>query len=319
MTTPTPAPSAEAITDALRALGIDGAGASEQAWRSQLAISTDLARHLQSIVEAVSAAKQRAESALAEYTANAPSTAEIEAAQQELLAASTQDDPRNPQRLSEAENKLGELLARQQAAEDKYQRDSTDSAQQLDSDRKSADEELSPEARAKLAQLLSTLAGAPGTAPTAGPPASAPAAPAPAAGLPASGFTPMSSSGSDDSGFSPGGSYIDDEQPGQTHTSSNPAAVSSAPTLVNAATNAQVGAGSAPVATSGSSTAAAPSGAMHGGFMPPMAPGMGMGMGGAGQNGPKHDSDERRSSSKLDRDELLNGDDLLNRSVNGRL
>ncbi|OBF76601.1 MULTISPECIES: hypothetical protein [Mycobacteriaceae] len=317
MTTPTPAPSAEAITDALHDLGIDGSGAAEQAWRSQLAISTDLSRHLQSIVEAVGAAKQRAESALAEYTANAPTAAEIEAAQQELLAASTQDDPRNPQRLAEAENKLGELLARQQAAEDKYERDSTDNAQQLDSDRKTADEALSPEARAKLAQLLGALAGPPAAMP-AGAPAGAPAGPPPAAGAPASGVTPMSGSGGEDSGFSPGGSYIDDEQPGQTHTSSNPAAVSSAPTLVNAATNAQVGAGSAPVATSGQPAAAASQpGAMHGGFMPPMAPGMGMG--GAGQNGPKPDSDQRKSSSTLDRDELLNGDDLLNRSVKGRL
>lgn len=318
MTTPNPTPSAEAINNALAELGIDGSGAAEQAWRSQLGISTGLAQHLQSIADAVGAAKRRAESALAVYTETAPSAAEIEAAQQELLAASTQDDPRNPQRLAVAEDKLGELLARQQHAEDTFQRDSADNVEQLDADRKSAEEELSPEARAKLAQLLGALAGPPGGAAPAGAPAGVAAGPASAGGPPASGFTPMSGSGSEDSGFSPGGSYMGEEQPGQTHTASSSAPVTSQPTLVNASTSAQVGGGSAPVATSGPAEAGGQPRAMPGGFMPPMAPGMGMGAG--GQNGPKREGDgQRQASSALDRDELLNGDDLLNRSVKGRI
>ncbi|MBU8820341.1 hypothetical protein KL864_31155 [Mycolicibacterium goodii] len=319
MTAPNPTPSADAIADALATIGIDGTGAAEQAWRTQLSISSDLAQHLQAIAAAVQAAQRRAESALAEYTAAAPSAEEIEAAQLELLAASTSDDPSNPQRLAEAERKLGELLARQQHAEDKYQRDSTQNIEQLDADRESAEEELSPQARAKLAQLLGALASAPGAAMPAGAPGAVQGAPAAASGQPMSGFTPMSGSGSEDSGFSPGRSYIDNEEPGQTHTSSSPAPATSQPTLVNATTNAQVGGGSAPVATSGGPVPAGagqPAG-MSGGFMPPMAPGMGMGA--AGQNNSKRESEGRQSSSTLDRDELLNGDDLLNRSVKDRI
>lgn len=316
MTLPVPAqPNPAAVTDALEALGVDGAGAASDAWREQLRTGSAIAAHLQAIAAAVTAAKDRAKAALDDYTGSAPSNAEIEAAQQELLAAGAEDNPRDPGRLARAEEKLGELLARKQRAEDTYHRDSVDNADQLDADQKKADDDLSPQARAKLAQLLSSLAAAPAQAMNGSAPPAAAGAPA-AAGYPMSGYTPMSDSGAD-SGFSPGESSSG-EEPGVTHTSSDPTPVLSQPTLTNATTSAPVGTPATPVATAGPAVPAGQSGMGAGGFMPPMMPGMGMG-GAAPHSAANRDDNASRTESGLDRDELLNGDDLLNRSVKGRL
>jgi hypothetical protein len=317
MSAPTPVPDPQAISDSLKQIGISGDGAAASAWRAQLRTSTSIAAHVESIAAAVTAAKHRATAALRDYTEAAPSTTEIDAAQQELLAASQEDDTSNADRLKRAEDKLGDLLARRQHAEEKYRKDSSDNIDRLGDERKSADEELSPEAQAKLQQLLSWLAAAPAAAmPTGG----APAAPAAAGGYPDSGFSPSSDVTADSDArpvrSTSGGD--EDDPPVQTHTSSDLAPVTSQPTLINASTTAP-SAQSTPVATaaqSGPLTGQSGSGA--GGFVPPIPPGMGMS--GAGrQPSSKSDEDASRSDSDLNRNELLNGDDLLTRSVKGRL
>ncbi|MEE3755341.1 hypothetical protein [Mycobacterium intracellulare] len=302
------------ITDALNQIGLSGEGATADAWRKQMQTSTSIATHLESVAAAVAAAKDRAVAALRDYTDNAPSAAEIDAAQQELLAASEGDDTRNPDRLKKAEDKLGDLLARRQRAEEKYHKDSTDNLDQLGADHKAADEQLSPEARAKLAQLLQSLASAPASAMPMG--AGAPGAAPATSGHPSSGFNPGSDI-TDDSDFGPSTSS-DREEPGQTHTSSDPSPVTSQPTLTNATTAVPTGVQSTPVAVAGQGSPAGASGPAMGGFAPPIPPGMGMG-GASRQPASKREGEGAHTESKLDRDELLNGDDLLNRSVKGRL
>ncbi len=318
MSSPLSAPTnPAALTDALHSLGISDSGATGDAWREELRTGKAIAAHLQTIAAAVTAAKQRATTALDNYKGSAPSTAEIEAAQQELLAAGSEDNPRDPGRLARAEEKLGDLLARKQRAEDKYHRDSADNVDQLSADQKSADEELSPAARAKLQQLLSSLAAAPASAMAGGAPSPAAAGAPAAGGYPGSGYTPMSDSGSD-SGFTPGDSISSGDEPAITHTSSDPTRVVSQPTLTNATTSAPVGSPGTPVATAGPAVPAGQAGLGSGGFMPPMMPGMGAG-GAAPHGGANRDDKASRTEAALDRDELLNGDDLLNRSVKGRL
>jgi hypothetical protein len=316
MSAPTPAPNPQAISDSLTEIGISGDGAAASAWRAQLRTSTSIAAHLEAIAAAVTAAKHRVAAALRDYTDAAPSAAEIEAAQQELLAASQEDDTGNPDRLKRAEDKLGDLLARRQHAEEKYRKDSSDNVDRLGDERRSADDELSPEAREKLQQLLSWLAAAPAAAmPTGG----APAAPAAACGYPGSGFSPSSDVTADSDArpvsSTPGGN---EDPPVQTHTSSDLAPVTSQPTLTNASTTAP-SAQSTPVATAAQSgLLTGQSGSESGGFVPPIP--SGMGMSGAGrQLSSKSDADTSRSDSDLNRDELLNGDDLLTRSVKGHL
>jgi hypothetical protein len=315
MSAPTPTPNPQTIADSLNEIGISGDGAAAGAWRTQLRTSTSIAAHLESIAAAVTAAKHRATAALRDYTDAAPSTAEIDAAQQELLAALQEDDTSNPDRLKRAEDKLGDLLARRQHAEEKYRQESADNVDRLENERESADEDLSPEARAKLQQLLCWLADAPAAAmPTGG----APAAPAAAGGYPDSGFSP-SSDVTDDSDVGPVSSAGGAENPpAQTHTSSDLAPVTAQPTLTNASTTSP-STQSAPVTTAAQSEPlAGQSGAGAGGFVPPIPPGIGMG--GAGrQPDSKRNEDASRSDSDLNRDALLNGDDLLTRSVKNRL
>ncbi|OHU46072.1 hypothetical protein BKG82_28095 [Mycobacteroides chelonae] len=313
MSAPISPPSPQAITEALSQIGLSGDGATADAWRAQMQTSASIAAHLESVAAAVAVAKERAVTALRDYTDSAPTAAEIDAAQQELLAASQSDDPGDPGRLKRAEDKLGELLARRERAEAKYHKDTADNLDQLGADHKAADEQLSPEARAKLAQLLQSLAAAPASAMPMG--AGAPAAPgaAPAAGRPGSGFNP-SSDVTDTSDFGP--SVTGGEEPGQTHTSSDSSPVMSAPTLTNATTAVPTGAESTPVAVAGPGSPAGPGGAAMGGM--PMMPGMGMG-GPGRQPAGKREGEASGTESKLDRDEVLNGDDLLNRSVKGRL
>lgn len=314
MSAPISPPNPQAITDALNQIGLSGEGATADAWRKQMQTSTSIAAHLESVAAAVAAAKERAVTALRDYTDNAPTAAEIDAAQQELLAASESDTPGDPGRLKRAEDKLGELLARRERAEAKYHKDSADNLDQLGADHKAADEQLSPEARAKLGQLLQSLAAAPASAMPMG--AGAPAAPGaiPAAGRPSTGFNPGSDV-IDASDFGP--STTGGEEPGQTHTSSDPSPVMSAPTLTNATTAVPTGVESTPVAVAGPGSPAGPGGTAMGGFAPPMMPGMGMG--GAGRQPAGKREGDGSAESKLDRDEVLNGDDLLNRSVKGRL
>lgn len=313
MSAPTPTPNPQTIADSLNEIGISGDGAAASAWRTQLRTSTSIATHLESIAAAVTAAKHRATAALRDYTDAAPSTAEIDAAQQELLAALQEDDTRSPDRLKRAEDKLGDLLARRQHAEEKYRQESSDNVDRLENERESADEDLSPEARAKLQQLLGWLAAPPAAAmPTGG----APATPTVAGGYPESGFSPSSDVTDSDAGpvTSSGG---DEDPPVQTHTSSDLAPVTAQPTLTNASTTVP-GTQSAPVATAPQSgSLAGQSGAGAGGFVPPIPPGMGMGAG--RQLDSKRDEDGARSDSDLNRDVLLNGDDLLTRSVKNRL
>lgn len=310
-------------TSALEALGIDGSGAAADRWRAELSSNVSLAEHLSAITAAVAAAKQRAASALGEYLATAPSPAEIQAAQQELLDASIADDPSHPDRLKKAQDHLGELLAREQAATEKYDQDSSDSADKLAADQQQADEQLSPQARAKLQQLLSSLAGAPAALMGApGQPAAAPAAGYPGgAGVPAASVTPQSV----DSDMRPGSSYDPSFEPPLTQTASGPApgTAMGPPTLVNATTSAptsaampNVGAGASAPAAAGAGGPAAGAG---GGFMPPMGA-MG-GAAGAGGSGAKPAAAQREHGSEksIDRDEILNGDDLLNRTVQDRL
>lgn len=316
MSAPLSGPNAQAITDVLSQIGLSGSGATADQWRQQMDINTSIATHLQTIAAAVTAAKQRASDALSDYTAAAPTAAEIDAVQQELLAATQEDDTRHPERLKKAEDKLGELLARKQRAEDKFGKDTQDNTDQLAADRKSADGELSPQARAKLAQLLGSMTAMPASPMGGGAPAAAPAGGAPSAGgRPVSGFSP-SSSVSDSSDMGPVGSSGGGEEPGLTHTTTDLGAVASAPTLTNVTSGSPIGSEATPVATAGAQSAAGGSPAA-GGFMPPMAPGMGMG--GAGRNQGTGREGEGRTGSKLDRDEVLNGDDLLSRSVKGRL
>jgi hypothetical protein len=315
MSAPTPVPNPQTIAEALNEIGISGDGAAAGAWRAQLRTSTSIAAHLESIAAAVTAAKHRASAALRDYTDAAPSTTEIDAAQQELLAASQEDDTSNPDRLKRAEDKLGDLLARRQHAEEKYRQESSDNVDRLGNERKSADEELSPEAQARLQQLLRWLADAPAAAMPTG---AAPAAPVTAGGYPDPRSSP-SSDITDDSAVGPvNASRGDEDPPVQTHTSSDLAPVTAQPTLTNASTTA-TSAQSTPVVTAAQSgPLAGQSGTGAGGFVPPIPPGMGMG--GAGrQPGSKRDEDASRSDSDRNRDGLLNGDDLLIRSVKGRL
>jgi hypothetical protein len=315
MSTPTPVPNPQTIADFLNKIGVSGDGAAADAWRAQLRTSTSIAAHLESIAAAVTAAKHRASAALRDYTDAAPSTAEIDAAQQELLTASQEEDTSNPDRLKRAEDKLGDLLARRQHAEEKYRQESSDNVDRLENQRRSADENLSPEARAKLQQLLHWLAHAPVTAmPTGG----APAAPEAAGGHLNSGFSPSSNVTDHSDVGTVGPSGKDEDPPMQTRTSSNLTPVTARQTLTNASTTAP-NTQSAPVSTNAQSGPHADQpGASAGGFIPPIPPGMQMG-GTGRQPDSKHDEDASHSNSDMNRDGLLNGDDLLTRSVKGRL
>lgn len=314
MTTPTPQPSPESIAETLKSLGIPGSGAAADAWRKELQTNAAIAAHIAQITAAVDAAKKRADQALANFKTSAPTPEEIEYAQRELLAASREDDPRNPDRLQKAEEALGKLLAREQAATDQYQRDSTDNHDQLAADKEAAESELSPEARMKLQQLLSAMATpapVPSAAPQAAPAASAAStAPSGYTGLPPNGFD------TSDSGFDPTSSYGPTDEPVVTHPSADTSPAISAPTLTNV-TAAATSTETTPIATSGQPAAGAGQGSagMGGGFGAPMG-----GFGGANSGAARRDNEKPGSSTKsLDRDELLNGDDLLNRSVKGRL
>lgn len=315
MTRSDPPTTPESVTESLQAIGIDGEGAAGEAWRSELRANANISQHLSEILAAVKSAKERAEVNLANYKAAAPSPAEIEAAQQEVFAASRDDDPRHADRLKHAEERLGELLARKEAATDQYESDSKDNIDDLDADRHAANQTLSPEARAKLQQMLSGLAAIPQQMI----PQQPQAAPQPAsAGYP----SPASPAGSDiaDSGFNPDSAYDNTaaDQPAQTHTAGDTTPFTAVPTLTNVTTAAPIDVAGTPIATSAGQTTEGPSAPNTGasGLMPPMTPGMGAG---AGTHSARREASPAKDGKSVDRDEILNGDDMLSRSVNGRL
>lgn len=315
MTPSDPSTTPESVTESLQRIGIDGAGAAGEAWRSELRTNTNISQHLSEILAAVKSAKERAEVNLANYKTAAPSPAEIEAAQQEVFAASRDDDARHADRLKHAEERLGELLARKEAATDQYESDSKDNIDDLDADRHAADQTLSPEARAKLQQMLAELAAIPQQM-TPQQPQSAPQ-PA-AAGYPSA----AAPAGSDiaDSGFNPDSAYDDTaaDQPAQTHTAGDTMPFTAAPTLTNVTTAAPIDVAGTPIATSAGQPTEGPSAPTTGasGLMPPMTPGMGAG---AGAHSARREASPAKDGKSVDRDEILNGDDMLSRSVNGRL
>lgn len=297
---------AEDVVAALEQMGISGGGQAATAWREALRAHQSVAAHVQALASAVNAAKDRATQALGQLAATAPTAAELDAAQQEVLAAMLADDPG---RSAAAETKLGELLARKTLAEDQYERDIRASHEQFAEDQHTAEGELSPQARAKLAQLLSTLPAATSTTP---PPASAPAATPAAASAsppPQTGSLP----GPYERGFNPVPSP--DPQAPPVHTEpagAAPVAAATATGVPAPAADLQ----NAPIATSTASQQSSTAGAGAGYMPPPMAPGA-AGMGANTKQRKETAADTEKTS--IDRDEHLNGDDLLRRSVPGRI